>query len=116
MNGGDSYQGNTSVTVTATANEGYLFKKWTESGSEVSTDTSYTFTVSRDRALVAVFEKKEEEKPPTPPTPTSYIVSLGASPTASQAKVLIRAAHLLLLRRPPTATIVLPAGQKMELR
>ena len=82
MNGGDSYQGNTSVTVTATANEGYLFKKWTESGSEVSTDTSYTFTVSRDRALVAVFEKKEEEKPPTPPTPTSYIVSLGASPTA----------------------------------
>lgn len=82
VSGGDSYQGNTSVTVTATANEGYLFKKWTEGGSEVSTDTSYTFTVSRDRALVAVFEKKEEEKPPTPLTPTSYTVSLSTSPTA----------------------------------
>lgn len=77
--GGGSYQENTSATVTATANEGYTFKRWTEDGSEVSTDISHTFTVAKDRTLVAVFEKKEEEKPPTP---TSYTISLSANPSA----------------------------------
>lgn len=79
VTGGGSYQENTSATVTANANEGYTFTKWTEDGSEVSTDINHTFTVAKDRTLVAVFEKKEEEKPPTP---TSYTISLSANPSA----------------------------------
>ena len=41
--------------VTATANDGYSFVNWTENGTVVSTDASYTFTVTSDRELVANF-------------------------------------------------------------
>ena len=81
VTGGGTYQDGDSVTVMATANEGYTFKNWTEAGSEVSTSTTYTFTAAADRALVAVFEKDPDE--PDPPTPvTTYTVSVSASPAA----------------------------------
>ena len=81
VTGSGTYQENTSVTVTATANEGYTFKHWTENGSEVSASASYTFNAAADRTLVAVFEKEPDE--PDPPTPvTTYTVSVNASPAA----------------------------------
>ncbi len=51
---GTYYQGDV-CNVTATANEGYSFVNWTENGTVVSTDASYTFTVTSDRELVANF-------------------------------------------------------------
>ena len=53
--GGGIYEQGQSCTLTATAIEGYTFANWTESGSVVSTDASYTFTVGTDRSLVANF-------------------------------------------------------------
>ncbi len=44
----------------ATPGAGYDFVNWTESGSQVSTNTSYTFTLTSDRNLVAEFEKELE--------------------------------------------------------
>ena len=41
--------------VTASPTGDYHFVNWTENGTEVSTDDSYTFTVTRDRELVANF-------------------------------------------------------------
>ncbi len=52
-----TYSHGESCTVTATANEGYTFVNWTEDGEEVSTDASYSFEVTGDRALVANFEE-----------------------------------------------------------
>lgn len=57
VTGGGQYQEGSSVTVTATPNEGYQFTAWQENGKQVSTDATYTFQVSGDRALVAVFAK-----------------------------------------------------------
>lgn len=57
VSGGGEVEENTSVTVTATANSGYAFEKWTENGEQVSTDASYTFTATSDRTLVAVFKE-----------------------------------------------------------
>ena len=62
VTGGNTYEENASVTVTATANDGYKFVKWTENGSDVSTDASYTFTAAADRTLVAVFKQIEYVK------------------------------------------------------
>ena len=56
VTGGGWYGGNAQVTVTATANSGYSFVKWTEGGEPVSTSSSYTFTATANRTLVAVFE------------------------------------------------------------
>lgn len=79
VTGSGTYQDNVSATVTATANEGYTFKNWTESGSEVSTSATYTFTATTDRTLVAVFEKEPDK--PDPPTPViTYTVNINASP------------------------------------
>ncbi len=59
VTGDGIYEAGDLATVTATANAGYKFVEWMENGTEVSTDEFYTFTVSADRELVAVFEEKE---------------------------------------------------------
>jgi uncharacterized protein (TIGR02145 family) len=53
--GGGSYPSGSSKTVTASANSGYTFSNWTENGSQVSTSSSYTFTLTSNRTLVANF-------------------------------------------------------------
>ena len=71
LTGAGTYDESTSVTVTAAANPGYHFVKWTEGGSEVSTDASYSFTLTANRNLVAVFEADAPTPtPPVDPTPT----------------------------------------------
>lgn len=59
VSGGGEYAENAYVTVIATANSGYSFVKWTESGEQVSTDANYTFSATGNRTLVAVFEENE---------------------------------------------------------
>ena len=54
--GGGAYQQGQQITVTATANPGYKFEKWTESDEIVSTEANYTFLVERNRTLVAQFQ------------------------------------------------------------
>jgi hypothetical protein len=55
VSGNGTFASGSSRTVTASANSGYTFSKWTESGNQVSTSASYTFTLSGNRSLVAVF-------------------------------------------------------------
>ena len=56
VTGGGIYQQGQSCTVTATPNNGYTFTNWTEGGNVVSTNASYTFTVTGSRTLVANFQ------------------------------------------------------------
>jgi uncharacterized repeat protein (TIGR02543 family) len=53
--GAGIYSIGSSVTVTATANSGYTFSNWTQSGNIVSTSPSYTFSLSGSTPLVANF-------------------------------------------------------------
>ena len=53
--GAGNYLSGTSATLTATANPGYLFTKWTSGNNQVSTSGSYTFTVSSTKTYVANF-------------------------------------------------------------
>jgi hypothetical protein len=55
VSGGATVNTGTSVTAQATANGGYVFVNWTEDGTEISTEASYTFTLNADRTLVANF-------------------------------------------------------------
>lgn len=53
--GGGSYSGGAPATVTATANPGYVFMRWTVNGNQVSTSPGYVFNVESNKALVANF-------------------------------------------------------------
>lgn len=53
--GGGSYNSGASCTVTATANPGFVFDNWTMNNAPVSTNPSYTFTVTSNCNLVAHF-------------------------------------------------------------
>lgn len=55
VSGGGSFADGSNVTVTATANAGYSFTNWTQSGTVVSSSASYTFTAMADRTLIANF-------------------------------------------------------------
>jgi hypothetical protein len=55
VTGGGTFVAGTLVTVTAEANEGYTFTNWTENGTELSTSTNYSFTLTTNRNLVANF-------------------------------------------------------------
>lgn len=57
---GTKVEENTSLTFTATANDGYEFVNWTDASNEaVSTENPYTTTVSADINIKANFKKKE---------------------------------------------------------
>ena len=55
VSGGGVFEEGTEVTVTATPEMGFRFVNWTEPGIPVSTNANYTFTVNKDRMLVANF-------------------------------------------------------------
>ena len=58
-------------TLTASANSGFVFLKWTENGTQVSTNPTYSFTVNSNRTLVAHFQSQ----------PSQYTITLSANPT-----------------------------------
>ena len=70
VTGGGTFQQGASCTVTATANSNYTFTNWTENGSMVSTNASYSFTVNGNRNLVANFIVQ----------PQHYTISVSANP------------------------------------
>ena len=51
----------TSITLTATPNEGYEFVNWTVNGVVVSTENPYTATITANTEFVANFEERELE-------------------------------------------------------
>ncbi len=63
VTGEGDYLAGESVTVEATAHEDWLFVNWTdESGSELTSDNSYTFDMPwEDKMLIAHFEPGEHE-------------------------------------------------------
>ncbi len=60
VNGGGSFTCGTQCTVSATANEDYVFRYWLENGKVVSTEADYSFIVSSDRVLTAEFAEESE--------------------------------------------------------
>ena len=71
VTGGGTYEQGQSCTVSATANTGYTFLRWTENGNQVSTNASYQFTVTGNRTLVAQFQLQ------------SYTISASVTPSNS---------------------------------
>ena len=70
VTGAGTYDEGQSCTLTATPNTGYTFVRWTKNGSQVSTNASYTFTVTENATYVAVFSQN------------SYTISVSANPSA----------------------------------
>ena len=69
VTGANTYNYGQSCTLTATPNTGYTFVNWTKNGTQVSTNASYTFTVTESAAYVAHFNIN------------SYTVSVSANPS-----------------------------------
>lgn len=69
--GGGSYPAGTSITVNATPTSGWSFVNWTENGTVISNNSSYQFTVSANRNLVANFSQT-----------MYYVISTSALPVA----------------------------------
>ena len=75
--GAGTYAEGTEVTVSARTNANYNFVNWTESGNVVSTNASYTFTVSADRSLVANFVRMYEITATANPTAGGSVSGAG---------------------------------------
>ncbi len=69
ISGSGGYNYGDQCTLTATANPGFTFDKWTENGSQVSTNATYSFDVTGNRNLIAHFTLK------------TYTITATAEPT-----------------------------------
>ena len=67
-----TFEENQSCTLVTTPNTGYHFVNWTENGTAVSTNASYTFTVTGNRDLVANFSQQVQ----------TYTITATANPTS----------------------------------
>ena len=56
VTGGGTFNYGNSCTLSATPAAGYTFVNWTKNGSQVSTNATYTFTVTESTAYVAHFQ------------------------------------------------------------
>ena len=65
VSGGGRFEAGTSVSVKAETVPGYRFLYWEENSQSVSDDMVYTFTVTGNRELVAVFEEEGESSDPS---------------------------------------------------
>ena len=99
---GNFNHGETCV-LTATPNEGYYFINWTENGNVVSSDASYSFTVTADRDLVANFSDQ--------PLTSSQTISLAQGWNWWSTNLSITLADLkdALVAALPNGTIVIKA-------
>ena len=70
ITGAGTYAENSTATLVATPATGYNFTKWTKNGTQVSTNATYSFTVTANASYVANFTKK------------SYTVTASANPSA----------------------------------
>jgi hypothetical protein len=68
VSGTGSFNLNNTCTLTATANTGYTFTNWTKNGTVISSNATYSFTVTESAAYVANF------------TLNSYTVTATANP------------------------------------
>ncbi|WP_222536956.1 ice-binding family protein [Pedobacter polysacchareus] len=73
LSGAGAFALNSSVAVTAVPNAGHTFTSWTENGTVVSNSSSYQFTLTNNRNLIANF---------TLIPPGNFAVNLSSSPTA----------------------------------
>ncbi len=69
ITGMGGYNYGETCTLVATANVGFEFSKWTKNGTQVSTDSSYSFTVTESANYVAHFAAQ------------SYTVNVSANPS-----------------------------------
>ena len=69
VNGGGTFNFGQSCTLTATTAANYNFVNWTKNGQQVSTNATYTFTVTESAAYVAHFELQ------------SFNITVSANPT-----------------------------------
>ena len=70
VTGAGSYAQGSSCTLTASSSTGYHFVNWTKNGTQVSTNASYTFTVTENATYVANFAFN------------TYTITASANPTA----------------------------------
>ena len=78
VTGAGNYNHGSTCTIFATANEDYIFLNWTKDGVVVSTNTSYTFTVTESATYVANFHISVIEiKAKTDPENTGDIEGIG---------------------------------------
>ena len=76
VNSGSEVEANTSLTFTATPSEGYEFVNWTDASNKaVSTNATYTTTVSAEISLTANFKAKT----PVDPTESGVIYDFTGS-------------------------------------
>lgn len=69
VTGGGNYNQGETCTLTAAANTGYTFINWTKNGTQVSTNSTYSFTVTESATYIAHFSAN------------SYNINVAANPS-----------------------------------
>ena len=78
ITGAGTYSHGSTVTVAATANEGYTFVNWTDDNGVVTAEATYTFVIANNVNLVANFEEYNPI-----PEEGAYLIVAGYTPDSA---------------------------------
>ena len=84
VTGAGTYDPGTTVTLTATANEGYTFANWTRNGVVISTNATYSFNASNVAEYVANFTVNSYTITATAEPSEGGIVTIGSGSRANR--------------------------------
>ena len=82
VSGAGSYESGSTCTLVATPASGYTFTMWTKNDTQVSTNASYSFTVSANASYVAVFTENATPEPEPSGEVTEVTIGSGTSTNA----------------------------------
>ncbi|MBD5153109.1 MAG: InlB B-repeat-containing protein [Oscillibacter sp.] len=100
VSGAGTYQEGDAITITAAPEDGYQFTGWQENGVTVSEDAVYTFTVTGDRTLTAVFEEVKASRLPAGYTEVEYIQNANTSSYINTGKALLNSTLTMEISAP----------------
>ncbi len=103
--GAGVYSGGSARAVTAVAARGFVFAGWTEGGKPVSSAATYTFTLSGNRTLTALFTPVAAPRASVPLVPTLGAAPPAAHPTTPPGTAAQPSGPAVLGSNPPAAKL-----------
>ncbi|MGM0613237.1 MAG: PQQ-binding-like beta-propeller repeat protein [Bacteroidota bacterium] len=116
--GGGTFADGSAITVTATPGTDYEFVNWTEGGSQISEQATYSFAVDSERALTANFQTNTNVNSPTAedlkiyPNPAKKLIKIESDHAIRSIRLMdISGQTIRIMQYPENSSLTIDVSQ-----